>query len=345
MESGINQQRLIISAIILIAGIAIIFFVLKFLIRKLKIIRHSEKPHKIMLRVVLPLGFFVFILALKLNLPLFLNESYTQPFINQFFNILVIFSVVWIIINSIQIGRLIILSRHDLTEKNNLQARSLHTQLRILERIVIFIVIFIGASLALMTFEPIKRIGVSLFATAGVAGIILGLAAQKAIGTILAGFQLAITQPIRLEDVVVVEGEWGRVEEITLTYVVIRIWDKRRLIVPTTFFIENSFQNWTRVSSDVMGTVILFTDYTIPVNELRKEFEKYLSETELWDKTVANVQVTNATEHTIELRFLMSATDSSSLWDLRVYIRERLIEYLQINHPDKLPKTRLEIKQ
>jgi small-conductance mechanosensitive channel len=182
---------------------------------------------------------------------------------------------------------------------------------------------------------------VSLFASAGVAGLIIGLAAQKVIGSILAGFQLAITQPIRIDDVVIVENEWGWIEEITLTYVVIRLWDKRRLVVPTTYFIEKPFQNWTRTSSELIGSVFIFTDYTMPVGELRTAFEDILRQTDLWDSNISNVQVTNSTNHSLEVRFLMSATDSPTLWDLRVFVREKIVEYMQQNHPDKLPRTRI----
>jgi small-conductance mechanosensitive channel len=194
-----------------------------------------------------------------------------------------------------------------------------------------------------MTFDSIRRIGVSLFASAGVAGIIIGFAAQKLIASVLAGFQIALTQPIRIDDVVIVENEWGWIEEITLTYVVVRIWDKRRLILPSTYFIENPFQNWTRVSADILGTVFIYTDYTVPVDELRSEFTRILEESDLWDGQTNVMQVTNATDKTLEIRALMSTADSPTAWDLRVLVREKLIHFLQQNYPESLPRTRIEM--
>jgi small-conductance mechanosensitive channel len=249
----------------------------------------------------------------------------------------------WLAIRFVNIGRKVVLKRYDINQKDNLKARRIYTQFRVIERILIFIIILIAFAAALMTFEQVRRIGVSLFASAGVAGIILGFAAQKLIGTVLAGFQIAITQPIRLDDVVIVENEWGWIEEITLTYVVIRIWDKRRLVVPTTYFIEKPFQNWTRVSADILGTVFIYTDYTVPFDKLREELTRILKTDKNWDGKVNVLQVTNATERTVEIRALMSAADSPTAWDLRVAVREKLIEFLKKNYPDSLPKTRVAV--
>ena len=337
-------ERIIISALVIIAGLVFLLFIVSTILRLMKGRLKKSESRGLIKKAVIPLIIFIVLIALRVNLPLILKDTDLFSSAGQFISVLLIFCGAWIVINAIKISRFFILKKYDLSEKDNLQARKIYTQFRIIERILIFLIIFISIALALMTFESIRRIGVSLFASAGVAGIILGLAAQRALATILAGFQIAITQPIRLDDVVIVEGEWGWVEEITLTYVVVRIWDKRRLVVPTTYFIEKPFQNWTRVSADILGTVFIFADYTMPVGELRNEFEKYLQETELWDKKVGNVQVTNATSQTLEIRFLMSALDSPTLWDLRVLIREKLIDYLQKNHPDKLPRTRIEMK-
>jgi small-conductance mechanosensitive channel len=263
--------------------------------------------------------------------------------VKQFITIAIIFCVTWLLIKTINLTRELILRQYDMDEKDNLKARKVYTQFRVLERIIIFAVILIAIAIALMTFDGIRRIGISLFASAGVAGIIIGFAAQKLLGSILAGFQIALTQPIRIEDVVIVENEWGWIEEITLTYVVVRIWDKRRLIVPTTYFIENPFQNWTRVSADILGTVFIYTDYQVPVGELRKEFTRILEESKLWDGKVNVMQVTNATEKTIEIRALMSTVDSPTAWDLRVLVREKLISFLQENYPESLPRMRVEI--
>ncbi len=186
-----------------------------------------------------------------------------------------------------------------------------------------------------------RKIGAGLLTGVGIGGIIIGFAAQKSLANFLAGFQIAFTQPIRIDDVLVVEGEWGRVEDITLTYVVLNIWDQRRLILPITYFIEKPFQNWTRTTSEILGTVFLYMDYTIPIDALRAEFDRLLDQTDLWDKRVKIIQVTDAKERTIELRALVSARNSSQAFDLRCYIRENLVKFVRENYPESLPTNRL----
>jgi hypothetical protein len=210
-----------------------------------------------------------------------------------------------------------------------------------LERIVIFVVVILAIGLALMTFDEIREIGISVFASAGVAGIIIGFSAQKLISTILAGIQIAIAQPIKLDDVVIVEGEWGRIEEITLTYVVVKIWDKRRLILPTPYFIEKPFQNWTKSSTDILGTVFLHMDYRVPFDELRAELTAILKSTDLWDGEANNIQITDSKAGFVEVRALLSAKDASDVWDLRVLVREKLITFLQKNYPDSIAHNRV----
>jgi small-conductance mechanosensitive channel len=197
----------------------------------------------------------------------------------------------------------------------------------------------------LMTFEKVRQLGTTILASAGIIGIIFGIAAQRTIGTFIAGLQIAFTQPIRIDDVVIVENEWGRIEEITLTYVVVRIWDLRRLIVPITYFIEKPFQNWTRVTADILGAVYIHVDYTVPVEAVRAELQKILKEAQLWDGKVCVLQVTNTSEQAIELRALMSAADASTAWSLRCYVREKLVEFIQKNYPDSLPKLRASLRQ
>ena len=194
-----------------------------------------------------------------------------------------------------------------------------------------------------MSFDSIKSVGVSVLTSAGLAGIIVGFSAQKALGTLLAGIQIAFTQPIRLDDVVIVEGEWGTIEEITLTYVVIKIWDKRRLVVPTTYFIEKPFQNWTRTTSDILGTVFIYTDYKMNIDALRTQLTHILKNTELWDGDVNVLQVTNANKDAVEVRALMSAKDSPTAWDLRVHVREELIKFIQKEYPESIPRTRIKL--
>jgi small-conductance mechanosensitive channel len=201
-----------------------------------------------------------------------------------------------------------------------------------------------GLASMLMVFESVRQFGTAIIASAGVAGIIVGFAAQKSIATLLAGFQIAMTQPIRIDDVVIVENEWGRIEEITLTYVVVRIWDLRRLILPITYFIETPFQNWTRQSADILGTVFLHTDYNVPLDKLRSEFKRVLEASPLWDKKVCVLQVTDSNERTLEIRALASARDASAAWDLRCEVREKLVTYLQRNYPESLPRIRAAVE-
>lgn len=271
------------------------------------------------------------------------NEDYLSSF-DRAGSIMLIISLAWAGIALIRISKNIFLEKYDISKENNLRSRKFQTQFNIMERIIVFLIVLISIALVLMLFDEVKRIGVSLFASAGVAGVIIGLAAQKVIGAVLAGIQIAITQPIRLDDVVIIEGEWGRIEEITLTYTVVRIWDQRRLVVPSTYFFEKPFQNWTRTSAEILGTVFIFTDYRVSFDALRNELTRLLESTPLWDKRVNVLQVTDAKQNGIEVRALMSAKDSPTAWDLRVFIREKLIEFLQKNYPESLPKTRVLIE-
>lgn len=273
------------------------------------------------------------------------NEISWLKVIQKIMITLLIFSAAWLLIKGIQVIRLFLLSKYDVESADNLKARKLFTQYQILERIMIFIIIFIAIGISLMTFDPIRQIGMSLLTSAGVSALIIGLAAQRIIGAFLAGIQLAITQPIRIDDVVIVEGEWGRIEEINLTYVVVKIWDKRRLVLPTTYFIEKPFQNWTMTSAEILGTVFIYTDFTFPVKELREVLTAFLKEAPKWDGEVNVLQVTNATDRIMELRALMSAKDASDAWDLRVFIREKLLTFLREKYPEHLPRTRIEIEK
>jgi len=271
------------------------------------------------------------------------SDDFTDSF-QRTGSILLIVSLAWTGIAFIRIFKNIFLEKYDVSKENNLRSRKFQTQFNIMERIIVFLIIIISIGLVLMLFEDVKRIGVSLFASAGLAGVIIGLAAQKVIGAVLAGIQIAITQPIRLDDVVIIEGEWGRIEEITLTYTVVRIWDQRRLVVPSTYFFDKPFQNWTRTSSEILGTVFIYTDYRVSFDALREELTRLLESTPLWDKRVNVLQVTDAKQNGVEVRALMSAKDSPTAWDLRVFIREKLIEFLQENYPESLPKTRVLIE-
>lgn len=340
-----NMDSLIITLAIILLGVSLIWYLVLRIRREMKQIEGLGKGSGIFRKALLPVTFLVLMIAARLNVELIFIDEHVLALSKHFLRIMIIFSVSWISINTVRIIRYFISKRLDMSQSDNLKARKIMTQFRILERIIVFIIIFLSVAVALMTFDSIRSMGVSLFASAGVAGIILGFAAQKVIGSVLAGFQIAVTQPIRIEDVVIVEGEWGWIEEITLTYVVVRIWDKRRLILPTTYFIEHPFQNWTRISADILGTVFIYTDYTMPVDKLREAFLKMIKETKLWDGKVANIQVTNTSDKTLEIRALMSAHDSPTAWDLRVLMREKLVQFLQENYPEQLPRTRISMEK
>ncbi len=248
----------------------------------------------------------------------------------------------WLIIAMFSVVDDVLVARYPINVDDNLRARRVVTQIGVLRRIAIVVVTIVTAAVILMTFPTVRSIGDSLLASAGVAGLVVGLAARPTLSSLIAGVQLALTEPIRLEDVVVVEGEWGRIEEIRTTFVVIRIWDQRRLVVPLSYFIEKPFQNWTRSTSDLIGSVFVFTDYRVPVDAIRSEVKRIVHGTELWNGKVMNVQVTDATESTIQIRVLVSASDSSKVWDLRCLVREQLVGYLQQHHPESLPRVRSE---
>ena len=270
-------------------------------------------------------------------------EEYTYWF-QKSSTLLFIIAITWLLIQILKLVKGLVIHNYDVTTPDNLRARQVYTQFNILERIIIFILVILALGVALMSFEGIREIGLSVFASAGVAGIIIGFSAQKLIGAILAGIQIAISQPIKIDDVVIVEGEWGRIEQITLTYVVVAIWDKRRLIVPTTYFIEKPFQNWTKTSADILGTVFLYTDYKVPFDALREELTRILEGTDLWDGKVNVLQVTDSRAQHVEIRALMSARDSPTAWDLRVLVREKLITFLQQQYPESLAHTRVYLK-
>ena len=255
-----------------------------------------------------------------------------------------IWSVGWLLIRLAALAETWIFDRYSMDVSDNLRARKIHTQLTLLRKIAVFTIIGISFASSLMVFDRVRQLGASILASAGIAGIIIGIAAQKMIANILAGLQVAITQPIRLDDVVIIDNEWGRIEEITMTYVVVRIWDERRLIVPINRFIDQAFQNWTRSSSRLLGSVLLYLDHSIPMAGLRKELDRILAESDLWDGRVKTIQLVDTTEKCIVVRALVSAKNSSAAWDLRCLVRERLVDFVRTEYPLALPRLRTEIK-
>ncbi|WP_020571482.1 mechanosensitive ion channel family protein [Neolewinella persica] len=231
--------------------------------------------------------------------------------------------------------------RYNADDVNNLRERKILTQLQYIQRIVSILIFVVVVAFIFLQFEGMKKLGTGILSTAGVGGIIIGLAAQKSIANLLAGFQIAFTQPIRLDDVLIVNGEFGTVEEITLTYVTMKLWDERRQVIPLQYFIDNVFQNWTRSTAELIGSVFLYLDYSFPVQELREEVENYLPTQELWDERVKTVAVTETSERTITVRILVSSNNAGNTFTLRCNTREHLLKWVKTNHPDKLPQQRV----
>ena len=285
-----------------------------------------------------PLRAILRVLAILLTLPFVPLPPIVLDPLHHAFGLGLIAAMAWLAIKMITVVEDVLTAQHAVDVADNLAARRIRTQVEVLRQIVVFLVILVTLAVMLMTFPSIRHLGESLFASAGLAALVAGLAARSTFSNLIAGVQIAFTQPIRLDDVVIVEGEWGWVEEIRTTYVVVRIWDLRRLIVPLSYFIEKPFQNWTRQTSDLLGTVFLYTDYTIPVEEVRQEFHRVLESSKLWDGKVWGLQVTNTSERTMELRALMSAPNGSVAFDLRCFVREKLIQFLQQKYPESRRK-------
>ncbi|MDB5731661.1 MAG: MscS Mechanosensitive ion channel [Variovorax sp.] len=282
------------------------------------------------------------LLALQLVWQAAPNELRFIDSVRHFNGLLLITATTWLAVRAISGFTEGVISQHPADVEDNLNARRIQTQARVLSRTAMTLVLMAGAALLLMTFPGARQVGASLLASAGVIGIVAGLAAKPVFSNLIAGLQLALAQPIRIDDVLVVEGEWGRVEEITGTFVVLRIWDDRRLILPLTYFIEKPFQNWTRSSAQLLGSVFFHVDYSMPLAPLRAEVERIVRAAPGWDGRFFNLQVTDATERTMQLRVLCTAASSSLAFDLRCTVREGLIDFMQRAYPQHLPKLRLE---
>ena len=257
--------------------------------------------------------------------------------------LLTIAAIAWTIVATIRVSTDVVVARHRIDVEDNLLARQLGTRVDILGRVAITLVAIVALAMMLMTFPQIRALGTTLLASAGVVGIVAGLAARPLFENLIAGIQLAVTQPIRLDDVVIVEKQYGRIEEIHSTYVVVRLWDMRRLIVPLAYWISNPFENWTRKTANLMGEVFVSADFTLDVAALRAELPNIVERTPLWDKAFQNVQVTDATERAMQIRALVTARNSADLFDLRCYVREEIIAYLREHQPAAFPRVRIEM--
>ena len=296
--------------------------------------RHAKKPA----RFIFPL------LAVLMVLPALRFPQGVMQVLERISGLSLIAAVAWLIVIFVDVASDLIAFHYRIDVKDNLTARKIGTQIQMMRRIIVVLVIMVTLALMLMTFPSIRHIGDTLLASAGLAGLVVGLAARSTFSNLIAGVQLALTEPIRIEDAVRVNGEFGWIEEITTTYVVVRIWDLRRMVVPLTYFIEKPFENWTHKTSDLLAKVFIYADYSVPVEEVRQELQRILESSGMWDGKVCKLQVSSTSEHAVEMRALMSAPDAPTAWNLGCHVREKLIGFLQQRYPRSLPKTREEIQ-
>lgn len=303
------------------------------------LITGSRKP----LRVLFPA--LAARIGLGLGAPGGLFSRAVETGLSYALDAVVILAATWLFVRASHAVEDVIFARADTSVSDNLEARRIRTRVGLLRQMLTAAVTVVGLGMVLLLHPGFRALGTGLLASAGIAGIVIGIAAQAPIRNLLAGVQVALTQPFRVDDVVIVENEWGQIEEITLTYVVVRIWDQRRLVLPIGYFLEKPFQNWTRTSADILGTALLHVDYTAPVDAIRAKVAEIAAASPHWDGRVCGLQVTELRERTMELRALVSAADASAAWDLRCEVREKLIGFLREHHPDCLPRTRATIEE
>jgi small-conductance mechanosensitive channel len=333
----------IIAALILLAVVVVALLIQKALFNVLEnLLRNKNEgiTSALLRRAQAPAGFALPLLAALIAIPYLRFPADVDAALVKITGVASVVAVAWAVIASIGLYSDIVKSRYKIDVEDNLRARQVETRIEILGRSAVTVVVIVSVAMAAMVFPQARAIGTTLLASAGVAGIVIGIAARPLFENLIAGVQLALSQPIRIDDVVIVEGEYGHIEQISSTFVVVRIWDQRRMVLPLTYFIEKPFQNWTRTGSALLGTVFLYVDYSVPVDELRAQLPKALDGDPKWDGAVQGVQVTDAKEATLEIRILVSARNSADLFDLRCNVREKLVAWLQQTYPAALPMTR-----
>jgi small-conductance mechanosensitive channel len=333
----------VVAALILVLVVALALLAQKLVFGAL--LRIARKRNEgvfaaLVRRAQAPAGFAIPLLAAVAVLPDLTFPSAIDRQLLRVLEIATIVAVAWGIVASVELYGDLVKRRYRIDATDNLIARQVETRIDILSRTAVTLVVIVAAALALMTFPTIRALGTTMLASAGVAGIVVGLAARPLFENLVAGVQIALTQPIRIDDVVSMEGEFGRIEFIGATYVVVNLWDHRRMVLPLTYFIEKPFQNWTRTGSALTGAVTLYTDYSVPVDELRTALPGILAGSKLWDKNVQTVQVSDVTETAMQLRILVSASDATALFDLRCEVRENVIAWLQKHYPASSPGVR-----
>ncbi|MWV54799.1 mechanosensitive ion channel [Chlorobium phaeovibrioides] len=333
-----------------VAALAALFFyflansVFRRIVRAVQLrVRESGIPFELL---SMPFRMLAVLLVVSAALPYLPLSEMAVPVLPHAFTVASILGAVWFLMRLLAVLEQFILLHYASGLRNSeASARKVATHVSLARKILNVFLVVLAVAGVLMTFDTVRQVGLSILASAGIAGVMIAFAAQKSISTLIAGVQIAITQPISIDDVVIVENQWGRIEEISLTYVVVQIWDQRRLIVPITWFIERPFENWTRKSQELLGTVFIYADYAIPIDSLRSELERVVRASPLWDGRVVKLQVTNTTEKSVELRGLVSAANASDLWELRCLVREALVAFIRTDHPGGIPRVRMEMDQ
>jgi small-conductance mechanosensitive channel len=315
-----------------------------------RIAKRHDRTHRwgavgpVVRRCALPVWAVTALVVLEIWLPRRFDSSDTRSEIRHWLGIALIAALTWLVVEIVYAATDIALHRltRALGTRDNRRARRARTQLIVIRRVLAAIAVVIATGAILLTFGQVRALGASFLASAGLVGAVAGIAARSTLGNIIAGLQIAFSDMLRMDDVVVVESEWGRIDDITLTYVVVRTWDERRIILPTSYFVDNPFQNWTREESRVMGTVLLEMDFTVPVEEIRAQTQRIIEDSPLWDRREWVLQVTDLTAQGVQLRILVSAADAPSAWDLRCDIREQLLTFIRERYPLALPRGRVE---
>ncbi|MGB7077614.1 MAG: mechanosensitive ion channel family protein, partial [Xanthobacteraceae bacterium] len=333
------------SLIILAGAVVAAWLIHAAILASLNRLFHGRRPYlQTILRATKnPTRLALLLVSLALALPTAPLGPDTKSLLVRMLALTTICLLGWIALTVVHIGADLYLLKFRIDVEDNLLARKHITQVRVLMRAIDTVIVLVTVGFALMTFAAVRQYGVSLFASAGAAGVVFGLAAQPVLSNMIAGVQIAVTQPIRLEDAVTVQNEYGWIEEINATYVVIRLWDLRRLIVPLNFFIQQPFYNWTRHAAANMGYVLLYLDYAAPIERVREKAKEIVAGSKQGSGKVINVQVTNASAQAIEVRVLLSADNAANTSNLCAEVREKLIDFLQREHPEAMPRKRNEI--
>lgn len=337
---GSDVSLIVFSACAIIAGV-VAQLVAWWLLRNAA--RRIDWANTLLKRTSLPVRFIVPLIVLQVLWLAAPHRDYI-PILVHLTRVLLIVAMVWLAIRLINAVTAAIIAAQPIAAKDNRGARRIQTQALVISRSLNTLMIILGLSLVLMTFPAARNLGASLLASAGLAGIIAGVAARPVLSNLIAGMQIALSQPFHIDDVLIVDGEWGRVEEITSTYVSMRIWDERRLVIPLQWFIENPFQNWTRISSELIGTVVWWVDYRMPLEPLREQLKRICEKSREWDGKLNLIQVTDVSERAMQIRALVSAANSGDAWDLRCTVREALIQFMQGHYSEYLPRQRNDVR-